>query len=148
MWNTVCDKKGVSMLEVLIAIVLTSLGVLSLLALQPTGWKSMAKADYVGRAAEVLYNRMQFYEAYIANPCNPVTTGTQNVTTVTTSGGTAIRGDITYTVNATITLVNADPQAYSVWVNVIWPGNTQGLTETMTVVRQGIYRFPAGCPDA
>jgi len=135
------------MLEVLIAIVLTSLGVLSLLALQPTGWKSMAKADYVGRAAEVLYNRMQFYEARIANPCNPVTPGAQPVTTARTSGGTAaIRGDVTYTINATITQI--DSQSYSVWVNVTWPGNTKGLTETMTVVRQGVYRFPAGCPDA
>ncbi len=148
MLRIICDKKGVSILEVLIAIVLTSLGVLSLLALQPTGWRSMAKADYVGRAAEILYNRMQFYEATIANPCNAVTTGAQNVTTVTTSGGAAIRGDITYSLSANITLIDADPQTYSIWLNVTWPGNTKGLTETMTVVRQGIYRFPAGCPNA
>ncbi len=135
------------MIEVLIAIVLTSLGILSLLALQPTGWKSMAKADYVGRAVEILYNRMQFYEATIANPCNAVTTGAQNVTTVTTSGVTAIRGDITYTINATITEIDSDPQAFSVWLNVTWPGNTKGITETMTVVRQGIYRFPVGCTN-
>ena len=58
------------MVEVLIAIFLTSVAVLSILALQPSGWKAMAKSDFAGRAAEVLYNTLEDYQVRISNPCN------------------------------------------------------------------------------
>jgi len=131
------------MIEVLIAIFLTSVAVISILALQPTGWKAMAKSDYAGRAAEVLYNTLETYQVRLSNPCNSVTLGTQTQTTVTTSGETAIRGDITYTVNAEITQTNVNPQTFVVTVTVTWPGNTRGISESLSISRQEIYKF--GC---
>jgi Tfp pilus assembly protein PilV len=142
MSRIVCNNKGMSMVEVLIAILLTAIGLITLSSLQDTGWRSMAKSDYFGRAAGILNNTLESYYAAIANPSNPVTTGPQTEDTVTTSGGTAIKGDITYTVNATITQINPDPQSFVVTVTITWPGNTQGISESLTVTRQDSYKFP------
>ena len=136
------------MIEVLIAIVLTTIGLVTLSSLQDTGWKSMAKADYVGRAAGILHYTLEEYEARIANPCyTPVPTGTQTLPPIQTSGGsTAIQGDVTYTVTVTITQIIWDPpgpESYLVTVKVVWPGNTTGISESLEVSRQVSYIF--GC---
>lgn len=131
------------MIEVLIAIFLTSVAVISILALQPTGWKAMAKSDYVGRAAEILYKTLEEYQVEISNPCNSVALGVQAVQTVTTSGGMAIRGDITFTINAEVTQTNVDPQTFVVTVTVTWPGNIKGISESLSITRQKEYQF--GC---
>ncbi|HNQ65260.1 MAG TPA: hypothetical protein PLS33_04325 [Smithella sp.] len=144
MLHTTCNNKGMGMVEVLIAIFLTSVAVLSILALQPSGWKAMAKSDFAGRAAEVLYNTLEDYQVRISNPCNAVTTGNQAQQTVTTSGETdAIQGDITYTVDVNIVQTNVDPQTFVVTVTVTWPGNTRGISESLSITRQEIYKF--GC---
>lgn len=130
------------MVEVLIAIMLISVGLITLASLQDTGWRSMAKADYVGRAAGILHNTLERYYVAIANPNNPVSVGAQAEENVTTSGSsTPIRGDVTYTVNATITQTNADPQAFLVTVNVTWTGSPRGISESVEVSRQETYRF-------
>jgi hypothetical protein len=80
----------------------------------------------------------------ISNPCNAVTTGNQVQQTVTTSGeADAIQGDITYTVDVNIVQTNVDPQTFVVTVTVTWPGNTRGISESLSITRQEIYKF--GC---
>jgi Tfp pilus assembly protein PilV len=144
MLHLICNKKGISMVEMVIAIFLTSVAVLSLLSLQPSGWRYMAKADYMGRAAEILHSTLEAYETNISNPCNSVTTGAQTQASITTSGsGTAIKGDIRYTVDANITQTNADPQTFVVTVTITWTGNTTGISESMAITRQESYKF--GC---
>lgn len=132
------------MVEVLIAFMLTAIAIISLLGLQNTGWKSMAKSDYVGRAAEILHNRLETYQYNLANPCNDVTTGDQAEETIRTSGANqTVRGDITYTVNANITQISDNPQGFVVTVRVTWTGNNTGISESLSITRQDIYRF--GC---
>jgi Tfp pilus assembly protein PilV len=154
MLRLICDKKGISLVEVMIAILLTSIGLVTLSSLQDSGWKSMAKADYVGRASGILYNTLEQYEAFLANTCNnPITLGEQNTNRgggkfwdpVQTSGGTAIlRGDITYKVRASITRINAaDPQSFVVTVRVMWTGNETGISESLMVTQQKAYQ--SGC---
>jgi Tfp pilus assembly protein PilV len=142
------------MIEVVIAMFLTTVGVLALLSLQPSGWKAMAKADYLGRASGILYKTLEENEARIMNPCNALTTwGAQPEATVRVSGqNDAISGDVTYTVNTTIvqsgtSLIRPKELNYIVTVTVTWPTNANGISESVTVTRQEMYRFPAGCPN-
>jgi Tfp pilus assembly protein PilV len=150
MLRSLCNKKGMSMLEVLIAIFLTTTGIMALFSLQPQGWKTMAKADYLGRASGILYKTLENYETIILNPCNAVTLGAQAVDYVKVSGqGSTISGDMTYTVNTTIVQDGANASAFVVTVTVTWPpANTTGIKESQTVARQELYRFPTGCPNA
>ena len=138
-------------IEVLIAIFLTSVGIMALLALQPTGWKTMAKSDYVGRAAGILYKTLENYEILIVNPCYVPTVGTQATAYFYTSGqSSAVSGDILYTVNATITQVNVDPKprVYRVTVTVTWPPiNSTGIKESQIVTTQPFYDFPPNCTE-
>ena len=130
------------MVEVLIAIMLISVGLITLASLQDTGWRSMAKSDYVGRAAGILHDTLERYYVTIANPSNAVSIGTQAEEEVTTSGrSTPIRGDVTYTVKAIITQTNAEPQTFLVTVNVAWPGSSKGISESVEVSRQESYEF-------
>jgi Tfp pilus assembly protein PilV len=144
MLHSLCNKKGMGMVEVLIAIFLTAVGILALLSLQSTGWKTIAKSDYMGRASGILYRTLENYEARIMNPCNSITLGAQPSPPVLVSDqSTAISGDMTYTVNTTIIQDGSNPQAFVVTVNVTWATSTMGVSESMTVTRQERNRF--GC---
>ena len=108
----------------------------------------MAKADYVGRASGILYKTLEDYENKILNPCNGVAMGTTAPINVTSSDeASAIPGDITYTVNTTIAqdCTSGSTSAFLVTVIVTWTGNTTGITESQTVARQELFRFPTGC---
>ena len=141
------------MIEVLIAICLTSWAIMALLGLQAPGWKSMAKADYVGRASGILYKTLENYETHIMNPCYSVTLGNQTVEYLKTSGQTSsISGDVTYTVNTNIvhdvdSSGNSVTGAFLVTVQVTWTNNTTGISESMVVARQERSRFPTGCTN-
>ena len=143
------NKKGVGLLEVVIAMFLTMVGVMALISLQPTGWKTMAKADYLGRASGILYKTLENYETLILNPCcAPPALGAQTTQSIQVSGeDAAIAGDVTYTVNTTIAQDGVNPNAFVVTVTVTWPTNTNGMSESLAVTRQEMYRFPTGCAN-
>jgi Tfp pilus assembly protein PilV len=146
MLRSLCYNKGVGLIEVLIAIFLTATGIMALLSLQPQGWRTMAKADYMGRASGILYKTLENYETIILNPCCAVPMGAQAAASVKVSGqGATISGDITYTVNTTIAQDGANASAFVVTVIVTWPANATGITESLTVARQELHRFPTGC---
>jgi hypothetical protein len=50
MFDSTYNDKGISLIEVLIAIFLTSIGILSLLSLQPSAWNLSMKSAFLGRA--------------------------------------------------------------------------------------------------
>jgi hypothetical protein len=132
------------MVEVLIALFLTMIGVIALLSMQPQGWLLSGRSDYLGRAAEVLHEQLESIEALIMNPCNSVTAG--GARNIRVSGmGSAQSGDITFTVTPTITLIGTN--VWRVTVRVTWPSNTTGISESIVVTRQEPFRFPAGCVD-
>jgi Tfp pilus assembly protein PilV len=149
MLRLLCNKKGMSMLEVLIAFFLTTVGIFAMLALQPTGWKTMAHADYVGRASGILYKTLEDNENMILNPCNLITMGTTVAHVESSDEAAAIQGDIKYTVSTTLAVdaSNTDTQGVvDVTVNVSWPPlNSKGISDTMVVARQQIFQSPPGC---
>lgn len=160
MLRLICNKKGISLVEVMVAIVLTAIGLVTLSSLQDSGWKAMAKADYVGRASGILYNTLQQYEANLSNPCflsftlgeqsayHPTPDGTYWDPVQTSGSSTAIRGDITYRVRVIIAQAldihgAVIPNSFRVTVTVTWTGNTIGISESLVVARQDAYKL--GC---
>ena len=155
MLRLLCNKTGVGLIEVLIAIFLTATGIMALLSLQPQGWRTMAKADYMGRASGILYKTLQENETIILNPCLNVTlypVGSPHIQSILVSDqSSAISGDMTYTVTTTVTIetpgvLNLTPQVYLVTVTVTWPPiNPTGITESQLITSQDNYAFPTGC---
>ncbi len=145
------NKQGLGIVEILIAIFLTSVGIMALLSFQPEGWRTQSHADYRGRAAGILQKTLLEYEERIMNPCSTAPAG--QTTTVNSSGQTAaIAGDVTYTVVTTVVQTNTSPESYLITVTVSWTnigaGKASHIEESMTVSRQEFYRFPLGCTNA
>jgi Tfp pilus assembly protein PilE len=138
-----CDNRGFTLVEVVIAMFLTIVAVLGILALVSPAWRTAARSDYLGRASGILYEQLVMQEALIMNPCNTVTTGTTGPTAVFASGQTTAQpGDVQFNVTTTITSTGTD--VWSVNVRVAWTGHS-GIAETIVVTRQEGFRFPAGC---
>lgn len=140
MLRIICNKKGISIIEMMIAVVITMIGVLSILMLQSSSWKTVAKSDYLGRAAEILSGELQRQEALILNPRYFVETGTFNSTILASSQGASVSGDATYNVRTRIESIGTD--VWRVTVTVMWPPlNTTGITENIVVTRQERFSF-------
>ena len=146
--RVVQDARGVSLLEAMIAVFLTAVGIMAIMSLQPTAWKTSARADYLGRAAMILSAELERRQALIMNPCNGVVVGTTADVVVYSSLQNADmgEGDGTYWVTTTIASIGAN--IFSVTVKVEWDNKSQQVTERMDVIRQELWRFPAGCSDA
>jgi Tfp pilus assembly protein PilE len=147
MLHSLCNKKGVTLVEVLTAIVLTSIGIMSLLALQNPGWKNVARADYMGRATAILNKTFESYETLILNPCENIAPYVGTPSTFLhvhpSDQTTAISGDVEYTVVTNIDYDGVSTTAFVVTVTVSWPPiNTAGITESLTVTRQEFDRYP------
>jgi len=144
------SKRGIGLIEVVIAIFLVAVGVMAILSMQPTAWRTIGKSDYLGRGAGMLHRHLEFWEAWIMNPCNLVPVGNRPVQNIIVSGlGAEVRGDATYTVNTTITALDVATNTQTVTVTVTWPDqvarNYRNLVESASVARQDGFRFPAGC---
>ena len=141
MLRSLCTKTGMSMIEVLIAILLTAVGLMTILSLQSTSLRTVGKSDFLGRATGILYNELEKNEALIMNPSNLVTAGTTGPTPVLVSyQPAAVEGDITFQVTTVIDSLGAN--TWRVTVTVTWPPlNPTGITENIVVTRQDGYRF-------
>ncbi len=145
MFNLISSKRGISLLEVLVAVMLVSIGALSLLATQGPSWDLTGRSDILGRAGLVLHrelgaNEMLLMNPNRANPCaamNPLV----NVRNVNASGqGAAVQpGDIVFNVQTT-TRDNLNG-TWTVQVRVTWPANNVGISESVVVTRQEPFRF-------
>jgi Tfp pilus assembly protein PilV len=138
------------LVEVLVAVVLITVGLLGLMTLQPTAWRASNRSDFTGRAAMILQQELESNRAYIMNSSNPNPTLLNNpqVTdrTVYASGQAALQphGDIAYSVTTTTTDLapSGKPNSWRVVVQVTWPGNNTGITDSVIVGRQLSFMWP------
>ncbi len=143
MLHLICNKKGLGLLEVVIAMFLTVVAVLAIFSLVSPAWRTAARSDYLGRASGILYEQLMRQEARLMNPCCPVTTGTLPATVVYSSGQTAAQsGDAQF--NVATTIKNLAANVWIVTVRVAWAGHT-GISESLVVTRQQGFVYPAGC---
>jgi len=148
------DDKGIGLVEVIIAVFLTTVGLLALLTLQPTARSTTLHSVFVGRAAGILHKTMEDYESWVINPCNSVTLGDQEGegSVVYASGGDErVLGDISYMVRTNIAQDGGNVSGFVVTVTVEWESaalvGARRISESVTVARQEFARFPAGCPN-
>ena len=144
MLNLRCNNRGISLVEVVIAMFLTTVGVLAVLSLQPTAWRTAARSDYMGRAAGILHKELETREACIMNACNTVTVGTAANNVLVSGEPAAQPGDATFTVTTTTATITANA-VWQVSVRVAWAGHP-GIIESLVVTRQQNFT-PTGCPS-
>ena len=145
MYSILCkNKKGMSLVELIISVLLVSVGLIAFLSLQPTSWKTSARTDYLGRGIMVLNRELMTQELWIMNPCNTVTAGTVNKVLYSSDQQTAQSGDTSFTVQTVTSAVAGMTNTWEVTVTVSWPPlNTKGIKDNILVTRQESFRF--GC---
>lgn len=137
------NKKGMGMVEVIMAILLTSVGVIGVMTIQPQALKTAARSDYMGRAANLLYGQIQTYEYAIMNPESQVPSDFTFDDEVFPSGGgdNKIDADINFTVSRRIVKITSDPDSWRFTVTVSWPPlNETGITESIVVTKQDRFK--------
>jgi hypothetical protein len=137
---SICNRKGITLVEVLVSSVLISVGVMALLTLLPSGWRLSGTSDLLGRAAGILQGEMERNEILVMNVNNAVTaTSSPEKKTVYGSGSlTAQPGDIPYTVETERTDLGGNWRV-RVWVK--WQKGPDGketkeIRESLIVTRQ------------
>jgi len=139
-YRTPCNNRGITIVEVLITLFLTTVGILALLSMQPTAWNAAGRSDFMGRAAGILQSELERNELQIMNPINVVTPGTTvQSPRYASSQSSSQAGDVPFTVSTTITALAGTTNAWTVKIQVTWPGNTRGITESTIVSRQEYF---------
>jgi len=138
MFNIVSNKKGISLVEVCIAVFLLGFGIFALISLQPSAWRLSGKSDYLGRASGVLLSQLQATEAQIMNP-NLAIPASGSSTVYASGQSTGKQGDVAFTVNRTVTAL-AGGNTWRITIQVTWPGNATGIKESLNVTRQEYFR--------
>jgi hypothetical protein len=167
MLSLISNKRGIGLIEVVIAIFLVSFGVLTILSMQPSAWKLVGKSDYLGRAAGILHKELEIRETCVMNSCIPLATCRNSANypanyTVCASGVDPLvypqcvpdAGDAPYTVTTVIndTTLPDPPGAtvtnvkvYRVQVTVTWRDpmvpSLRNLVESAIVSLQGPYSY-------
>lgn len=137
---TACNKRGLTLVEVLITLVITAVGIMALLSMQPTSWKAASRSDFLGRASGILHSELERNEIWIMNPLNAVTVGTLPQRTIyASSQSTQQQGDVPFTVNTSISSFGTN--SWTVTVQITWPGNNRGIADSVIVSRQESYRW-------
>jgi Tfp pilus assembly protein PilV len=138
------NKRGITLIESVIAVLLVSIGLIGLLSMQPSAWQTSARADYLGHGAMILSRELTRQELWIMNPCNTVSAGTVTQIVNASGQGTAQSGDTRFTVQTTTASLGGN--VWQVTVRVSWPPlNATGITESIVVTRQESFQFPVGC---
>ena len=111
-------------MESMVAMFLTTIAIVSLMAMQPLSWQSAGKANQLGRASGIMQTELESIENDIMRGTIPA-----NKINVEENAGSA-----RYIVNTTIT--NPATNRWLVHVSVNWTGNSTGIKSSMIVTRQ------------
>jgi len=133
-----CNNRGTGIVEVLIAVFITAVGIIAVMSMQPMSWQTATKADLLGRSASILHKELEEIELTIMNINNAIPSNSNK--NVFASGGTTSQGtgDATYTVQTSIT--NNGDSSWTVRVDVTDPDN-KTVSESIIVTRQEGFRF-------
>lgn len=118
------------MVEVLIAMFLTTVAVVSLSSMVPLSWRTAGKSDYLGRATALLQNELEWRQYQTMRGVDPITLEYPE------DGQAVLVGDTTFTVKTNTSKDNAHPNTWIINVNVTWPGNNNGIKSSIIATRQ------------
>lgn len=141
MLNLSSNNRGYTLVEVMIALFITMVAVMGIFALISPAWTTTSRSDIMGRAANILHDRLQQAELWIMNANNEVVTGPTVQDTMYSSGDSTehpASGDVKFDISTTTTLL--DTNVWRVTIRVAWPGNN-GISESLVVNRQDDYLY-------
>jgi hypothetical protein len=144
MLRTFLNNKGISLVEVMIAMFLTAIAVISILPMQDMSLRTASRSDFLGRAAGIMQAELEERENQIMTTGIGIPVAVVPVTKrVTVSDLAAVAGDATFNV-VTRTGVNSvgsvGPDSWIVNVTVTWAGNNNGITSSIIVTNQPNFR--------
>ena len=123
--NRIFNKKGITIVESLIAVFLTAVAVASLISMQPLSWQSAGRADSLSRAVGLLQQELESVELNILMG-NPPTSDAGFVNVVI--GGELFEKKTTISQPSTTT--------WLAHVHVRWRTNPKGIRSSILVSRQ------------
>lgn len=138
MSHIICNKRGISLVEAMIAVFITTVAVAAITAMQPLSLRTGASADYRGRAVNIAQAEASRREAFI------MTTGTVLPADYNNLAYTVPGTTITYRIT-TVTTPPPIPSpincqnCWLVSVKVTWPGTSNGVTFNRVVTQQMGY---------
>jgi|YelNatPaOPRAMG01_1025707.scaffolds.fasta_scaffold55334_3 Tfp pilus assembly protein PilV len=129
-------QKGITIIECIIALFLTTVAVLTLMNMQPLAWQGAGKSDYLGRAVGILQRELESNELMIMAgqaPPNGQTCSDKDGNVVACNDKSALFAiEVTTSKPSTI-----PPNTTLLNVKVNWPGNKRGITSSLIVSPQG-----------
>lgn len=128
------NKKGITIVETLIAAFLTMVAVVSLMPMFSLSLQTSAKSDYLGRAVGILQQELEFREEQVMQGIYPAASPTTYDQTVKVSGLDAKEGDVTIILKTKMT--KQGNNAWIVNVQVTWTGNSTGFKNSIIVTPQ------------
>lgn len=120
------DNKGITMIESLIAVFLTSFVIIGLMTMQPLAWQAGAKADQLGGATEIMQRELETLENHVMRGTLPIPAAKVNVPVQ--------EGKVVFSLNSSITDLTLNK--FMIHVQVTWTGNTTGVKSSMIATRQ------------
>jgi Tfp pilus assembly protein PilV len=135
MFNIFSKDNGITMVESLIALLLTAIAIVALMPMQDNAIKTMSRSDYLGRAEGIMQSELEAQENAIMNATGTVCNVVVGTKTVTVTGSAGITGDVTFTVKTTTTLPTANSCKINVQVTWTGTGNTTGIKSSIIATR-------------
>jgi hypothetical protein len=139
------DKKGISLVECIVALFLTTIAMVSLMSMQPLAWKGAGRSDYLGRAEGILQSELETRENNImqnanACTCNGITPCTCSATTLPCNCTyTNVQGGTPFTINVQTTAPNTTTCLTN--VQLTWPGTLNGIESSILVSNVSMVPF-------
>lgn len=133
MWN----EKGLTILECILAVFLTTVTLISLISMQSLSWTSAGKSDYLGRAQGLLQAELETREIEIMTGTTAALTEVKSCRSkegkIMTCGATGV----TFTLSTSVTDNSANvTNTYLLRTGIKWPGSKNGINSSMLVTRQ------------
>lgn len=141
------NSQGMTLIEAMIAVIITLIGILSLMSLFPQGYYLSAQSDKMSRAAALLREELEIQEAWMMNECNVISTGNFEKTVYSSGGSyTSGVGDVAYRVLTNIAVL-PDGNGWRVRVEVHDAAeanlNKYIIRESLIITRQEYHQH--GC---
>ena len=129
------NKKGITLVETLIAAFLTMVAVISLMPMFSLSIQTSAKSDYAGRAVGILQQELEFREGQVMNGVYPADSPHTYDQNVNVSGMAASQeGDAAFVLKTKMT--KQGNNSWLVNVQVTWAGNSTGIKNSIIVTPQ------------
>lgn len=134
----ILNNKGISLVEVMIAMFLTTIAVISILPMQNMSLRTASRSDYLGRAAGIMQAELEARENQIMIGIIPASTINQAIKVSGVTG--SIDGDATFNI---VTTTSTNPLAANSWlvnVRVTWTGGpANGINSGIIVTMQSRF---------